>query len=98
MTAVSAIPVCPISQASYRITSSLQHHGVLSRTQSFMKIHEYQAKTILSKYGVAVPRGEMALTREEAEETAHKLFAASAKRVVGKAESHAGEPGQGGRG
>ena len=32
-----------------------------------MKIHEYQAKAILSKYGVAVPRGEMVTTREEAE-------------------------------
>ena len=29
-----------------------------------MKIHEYQAKAILKKYGVAVPRGEMATTRE----------------------------------
>ena len=32
-----------------------------------MKIHEYQAKDILAKYGVAVPRGEMANTLEEAE-------------------------------
>ena len=32
-----------------------------------MKIHEYQAKGILKKYGVAVPRGEMATSREEAE-------------------------------
>ena len=31
-----------------------------------MKIHEYQAKEILAKYGVAVPRGEMANTLEEA--------------------------------
>jgi succinyl-CoA synthetase beta subunit len=31
-----------------------------------MKIHEYQAKSILAKYGVAVPRGEMATSREEA--------------------------------
>ena len=29
-----------------------------------MKIHEYQAKNILKKYGVAVPRGEMVETRE----------------------------------
>ncbi len=28
-----------------------------------MKIHEYQAKAILKKYGVAVPRGEMAETQ-----------------------------------
>ena len=31
-----------------------------------MKIHEYQAKEILAKYGVAVPRGEVANTLEEA--------------------------------
>ena len=37
-----------------------------------MKIHEYQAKTILAKYGVAVPRGEMALTRAEAEKFARE--------------------------
>ena len=32
-----------------------------------MKIHEYQGKEILKKYGVAVPRGVMVTTREEAE-------------------------------
>ena len=32
-----------------------------------MKIHEYQAKAILKKYGVTVPRGSMAASREEAE-------------------------------
>jgi succinyl-CoA synthetase beta subunit len=29
-----------------------------------MKIHEYQAKAILQKYSVAVPRGEMAENRD----------------------------------
>jgi len=37
-----------------------------------MKIHEYQAKGILKRYGVAVPRGEMAESREEAEAAAEK--------------------------
>ena len=32
-----------------------------------MKIHEYQAKAILSQYNVPVPRGEVAFTVEEAE-------------------------------
>ena len=32
-----------------------------------MKIHEYQAKDILRKYGVPVPGGEMATTLEEAD-------------------------------
>jgi serine/threonine-protein kinase len=31
----------------------------------FMKIHEYQAKAVLAKYGVPVPRGEVAFTPEE---------------------------------
>jgi succinyl-CoA synthetase beta subunit len=61
-----------------------------------MKIHEYQAKTILKKYGVAVPRGEMAETREQAEAAATKLFDAGASGVVVKAQIHAGGRGKGG--
>ena len=61
-----------------------------------MKIHEYQAKTILAKYGVAVPRGEVALTREEAEEAARKLLHNGASGVVVKAQIHAGGRGKGG--
>ncbi len=61
-----------------------------------MKIHEYQAKAILSKYGVAVPRGEMALTREEAESAAKRLFDQKASGVVVKAQIHAGGRGKGG--
>src|SRR5690348_8623106 len=61
-----------------------------------MKIHEYQAKAILSKYGVAVPRGEMVTTREEAEAVARKLLEAGAKGVVVKAQIHAGGRGKGG--
>jgi len=61
-----------------------------------MKIHEYQAKGILKKYGVAVPRGEMAATREEAEILAKNLFGAGATGVVVKAQIHAGGRGKGG--
>jgi succinyl-CoA synthetase beta subunit len=61
-----------------------------------MKIHEYQAKAILKKYGVAVPRGEMAETREQAEAAAKNLFAAGAAGVVVKAQIHAGGRGKGG--
>jgi succinyl-CoA synthetase beta subunit len=61
-----------------------------------MKIHEYQAKTILAKYGVAVPRGEMALTRAEAEKAAHRLLEEGAQGVVVKAQIHAGGRGKGG--
>jgi succinyl-CoA synthetase beta subunit len=61
-----------------------------------MKIHEYQAKAILEKYGVAVPRGEMVTTREAAETAARDLLAAGAKAVVVKAQIHAGGRGKGG--
>jgi succinyl-CoA synthetase beta subunit len=61
-----------------------------------MKIHEYQAKAILKKYGVAVPRGEMAETQEQAEAVAKNLFAAGATGVVVKAQIHAGGRGKGG--
>jgi succinyl-CoA synthetase beta subunit len=61
-----------------------------------MKIHEYQAKAILSKYGVAVPRGEMAMTREEADDAAKRLFSQGAQGVVVKAQIHAGGRGKGG--
>jgi succinyl-CoA synthetase beta subunit len=61
-----------------------------------MKIHEYQAKAILKKYGVAVPRGAMATTREEAEAAAKELFDAGASGVAVKAQIHAGGRGKGG--
>ncbi|MDR5730017.1 MAG: ADP-forming succinate--CoA ligase subunit beta [Terriglobia bacterium] len=61
-----------------------------------MKIHEYQAKDILAKYGVAVPRGEVANTVEEAIDVAKKLFAGGANGVVVKAQIHAGGRGKGG--
>jgi succinyl-CoA synthetase beta subunit len=61
-----------------------------------MKIHEYQAKAILAKYSVAVPRGEMATTAQEAEDIARRLMAAGADGVVVKAQIHAGGRGKGG--
>ena len=47
-----------------------------------MKIHEYQGKAILSKYGVAVPRGRMVESREEALDAARALFTDGATGVV----------------
>jgi succinyl-CoA synthetase beta subunit len=61
-----------------------------------MKIHEYQAKAILQKYGVSIPRGEMASTRDEAETVAKRLLDAGAGGVVVKAQIHAGGRGKGG--
>src|SRR3974377_1441051 len=57
-----------------------------------MKIHEYQAKAILSRYGVRVPRGEVDYTKEEAREIAKNL----GPPVVVKAQIHAGGRGKGG--
>jgi succinyl-CoA synthetase beta subunit len=61
-----------------------------------MKIHEYQGKEILKKYGVAVPRGVMATTREEAEAAAKDILNSGATGVVVKAQIHAGGRGKGG--
>jgi succinyl-CoA synthetase beta subunit len=61
-----------------------------------MKIHEYQAKEILRKYGVTVPAGEMATTLEEADTAAKTLFDAGNAAVVVKAQIHAGGRGKGG--
>ncbi len=61
-----------------------------------MKIHEYQGKEILKKYGVAVPRGVMATTREEAEAAAKDILGSGATGVVVKAQIHAGGRGKGG--
>jgi len=58
-----------------------------------MKIHEYQAKAILARYGVTTPRGEVAFTKEEAREAAQRL---RSHVVVVKAQIHAGGRGKGG--
>ncbi|CAM3904972.1 ADP-forming succinate--CoA ligase subunit beta [Alicyclobacillus pomorum] len=57
-----------------------------------MNIHEYQAKSVLAKYGVAVPAGKVAFTVEEAIEAAKEL---GGKGVV-KAQIHAGGRGKAG--
>ncbi len=58
-----------------------------------MKIHEYQAKAILAKYGVPVPKGDVALNEEEARAAAERL---GTKVVVVKAQIHAGGRGKAG--
>jgi len=57
-----------------------------------MKVHEYQAKSILAHFGVAVPRGEVTDSPAEAREIARKLGG----RAVVKAQIHAGGRGKGG--
>src|SRR5207245_1095106 len=58
-----------------------------------MKIHEYQAKAILAKHGVRVPRGQVAASAAEAGEIARGLGGGV---VVVKAQIHAGGRGKGG--
>ena len=58
-----------------------------------MKIHEYQAKQVLSRYGVPVPRGKVAESVEEAVESAREL---GGEICVVKAQIHAGGRGKGG--
>jgi len=58
-----------------------------------MKIHEYQAKAILARHGVPVPRGEVTFTASEAAGIARRL---GGEVVVVKAQIHAGGRGKGG--
>ena len=57
-----------------------------------MKIHEYQGKALLARYGVAIPQGEAVFSASEAAAAAERLGG----RVVLKAQIHAGGRGKGG--
>jgi succinyl-CoA synthetase beta subunit len=62
-----------------------------------MKIHEYQGKEILKKYGVPIPKGIPALSIGEAERAAEALIAdTGSETLVVKAQIHAGGRGKGG--
>ena len=65
-------------------------HG--RRTQFIMKIHEFQAKELLARYGVPVPQGQVADTPAEARAIAQQLGGT----VVVKPQIHAGGRGKGG--
>ena len=58
-----------------------------------MKIHEFQAKQVLAKYGVTIPRGRAAQTPDEAVAIAQEL---GTEVCVVKAQIHAGGRGKGG--
>jgi succinyl-CoA synthetase beta subunit len=58
-----------------------------------VKIHEYQAKEVLRRYGVPTPAGEVAETPEQARAIAERL---GGNLVVVKAQIHAGGRGKGG--
>src|SRR3982750_3365325 len=63
---------------------------------NLMKIHEYQGKEILRKFGVPVPFGIPVFTLDEAEEAAQKLWKRGSRVIVVKAQIHAGGRGKGG--
>ncbi|HKB72037.1 MAG TPA: ATP-grasp domain-containing protein, partial [Thermoanaerobaculia bacterium] len=56
-----------------------------------MKVHEYQAKSLLQKFGVTIPRGEVTDNADEVREIAKRLGG----RCVVKAQIHAGGRGKG---
>jgi len=59
-----------------------------------LNIHEYQSKSILARYGVAVPKGRVAFTPDEAEDIAKNFM--GDKLCVVKAQIHAGGRGKAG--
>lgn len=61
-----------------------------------MKIHEYQARELLSGAGIPVPPGAMVQSIDEAEAKAKAIFAGGAKQAVIKAQVHAGGRGKAG--
>ncbi len=65
---------------------------IFKEKEDKMKIHEYQAKEILKKFGVPVPRGKVAYNPSEAKDIAKELGGT----VVVKAQIHAGGRGKGG--
>ena len=64
----------------------------VGREEVFVNIHEYQAKAVLRKYGVAVPAGSVAFSADEAVKVAEQF---GGKAVV-KAQIHAGGRGKAG--
>jgi len=66
--------------------------GAGARGVVLMKIHEYQAKQILKRFGIDVPRGDVAFSPKEAGAIASRLGG----RCVVKAQIHAGGRGKGG--
>src|SRR5436305_6501692 len=57
-----------------------------------MNIHEYQAKEMLQKFGVATPRGKVAASPQEAEQIAREI---APDQIVVKAQILAGGRGKG---
>ena len=60
-----------------------------------MNLHEYQAKQLLAKYGVAIPAGEVCDSAEAARRIGEEFFKKGAPMVVVKSQIHAGGRGKG---
>jgi succinyl-CoA synthetase beta subunit len=60
-----------------------------------MNIHEFQAKQLLAKYGVAIPSGEVCDSAENARRVGAQIFEHGASMVVVKSQIHAGGRGKG---
>src|SRR5438309_9401648 len=70
----------------------MDESSALSRASPAMNSHEYQAKELLQKFGVATPRGKVASSTEQAEQIAREIAPAE---IVVKAQIHAGGRGKG---
>src|SRR5438093_8119186 len=70
----------------------MRQSSALSRASPAMNIHEYQAKELLQKFGVATTRGKVASSPEEAEQIAREF---ASTEIVVKAQIHAGGRGKG---
>src|SRR5438046_2366547 len=70
----------------------MRESSALSRASPAMNIHEYQARELLQKFGVATTRGKVASSPEEAEQIACEIAPAE---IVVKAQIHAGGRGKG---
>src|SRR6059058_585668 len=70
----------------------MRESSALSRASPAMNIHEYQAKELLQKFGVATTRGKVVSSPEEAEQIAREIAPAE---IVVKAQIHAGGRGKG---
>ena len=84
------------STTQFQETSGPRKANAILKVRQFqsipMKIHEYQAKALLARFAVPVPRGEVAHSVDEAEAAAKKIGGS----VVVKAQIHAGGRGKAG--
>src|SRR5688500_2305368 len=91
-TRAMALPPATSSVASITISSPGCTAAFCDKTRRAMKVHEYQAKEILRRYGVPTPRGIVVANADEARQAAKELGG----KVVVKAQIHAGGRGKGG--